>query len=402
MYTISDVRNAVARHLHGTTANQITDFYGVCYDAACAIQGKVDAEETRRTVQLASLLYPVAYQVACPSDLKGVAVIDIRPTGTRDRSDVPVQVRSQDFDRMKAAVMNGTLFEVHHDTGVKTLNVAIPKRNVLLVCDCATPVSNGLWQAVSGVASLGSSAVYKIAFGSALQVVTDGSGDAVYENATLQSIDLFLYEAQGVVFQWKYCQPGLALPTSYGLRWGSSPTDYWSNSATAQWDGTAFREGWNLVGFEFVGAAVTGTPDSSKITYLRETVGLAPGPATTFYVGPAYASLGAVYDLEYYSKFLFRDSTGAFKDRPTSNTDVLNLDTDSYPLFVNRLGMLCAQQQQGKDSASDLAFFAAEYKEAEEAYYRKYPSQSQKAQSSYYRVKRGGQSRNFGRAALRG
>ena len=90
-YTISDVKNSISRKLHGTTANQLSDFYGLLYDAAVKVLDECDFEETRRTQQLLTPVYGQnAFDYACPADLKGNRLIDLRPQAyNRKLSDVP-------------------------------------------------------------------------------------------------------------------------------------------------------------------------------------------------------------------------------------------------------------------------------------------------------------------------
>lgn len=397
-YTVTQLKNAAARKLHGTTANQITDFYGLLYDVAAKCQEDCDFDETRRTVQLASPVYgQAAFDYACPADLKGNRVIDLRPQANRLANDVPRQLYSRDFDVSKTRVLTGSSIEVRWDTYLKTLRIAVPALKNVLVNGCDGVSANGTWTAGGGASGVASNDVYFTSGTASIQYSLSGSG--YVENATMAAVDLSDYEDQGVVFCWAYCQS--TLPTSYEMRWGSDTSaNYWSKSVSSQWDGTAFVQGWNLLGFDWQTAAQTGSPSSSAVDSVRLTTTIT-GSASPVFLDGIVCSLGSILEIEYYSKYLFRSASGAFKERPTADTDLLNLDTDSYGVFTNCLALLAAQQQQGADSSFDLAFFERAYRDSAASYNRRFPSQCQKPAGSYYAVKRSSYASKLGGATLR-
>lgn len=398
-YTLLDIKNATARKLHGVTANQITDFYGLCFDAAVKVLSQVDPEETRRLVPLATPLYgQAAFDYASPSDLKGNRFIDLRPQANRSPSDTPIQQFSQDFDRFKKQVYQGSRVEVSWDTFVKSLRVALPAKDNVVLNENSSATSNGTWSAGGGASGLETDDLYFVNSPSSIRYSLSGNG--YLENSTMTAINLTNYLDQAVAFVWTYCQ-GSNLPTSFNLHWGSGSSDYYSASVTSQADGTAFVNGWNLLGFQWQGASVTGTPDVTAINYARFTTNIT-GVATPVRLNAITFSLGQIYELEYYSKFLFRDSLGAFKEKPTADTDLINLDTDALGVYTNCLAHLAAQQQQGKDSSFDLPFFKGEYETSVLEYNRKYPSQTQKTGTPYYQVRSSASAYQYGRNTLRG
>ena len=73
--------------------------------------------------------------------------------------------------------------------------------------------------------------------------------------------------------------------------------------------------------------------------------------------------LGTILEYEYYSKYLFRDAvTGAFQETVTDDSNLINLDTESYNLLFNLTTFLAVQQQQGLDAMFyDGNFFGQAY-----------------------------------------
>lgn len=396
-YSVTDLKNAIARKLHGTTANQLTDFYGLLFDTAVKCLDDCDFEETRRTIQLTTPLYGQAsFDASCPSDLKGNRLIDLRPQANRRLNDTPIQLLSQEFDRVKTQITQGSAIEVNWNTYNKTLRIAIPALSNILLNACDSVTENGTWTTGGGASNIETEQIYFVQGSGSLKYSLSGSG--YIENSTMTALDLTNYLSRSVLFAWVYNQSNF--PTALTLSWGSDSSNYWSKSVTAQWDGTEFVTGWNLLGFDWQTATTTGSPDVTEVDYLKFATTIT-GSASPVYFDSVVASLGSIYEIEYYSKYMFRSASGAFKEKVTADSDLLNLDTDSYGVFTNCLAVLAAQQQQGKDSSFDLAFFQKAYMDSVFSYNRKYPSQTQKAVSSYYPVRRSSYANKFGGVILR-
>lgn len=390
----------MARKLHGTSANQLSDFYGLAFDAAVKCQEDCDFEETRRTLPLTTPLYgQAAFDYACPADLKGNRLIDLRPQANRQLSDVPVQIRSQEFDLIKTQVTSGSRLEVRWNRYLKTLRIALPALGNILLNDCATPTSNGTWTGSNGASNLETDNLRFVQGNSSIKYSQDASGTGTLTNTTMTAMDLTDYEDVSVLFMWVYNEANL--PTSYAMRWGSDVTaNYWSNTVTAQWDGSAFQEGWNLIGFDWQTATQTGSPDVTEVDAVQLDIVIV-GAATPVNIDNIVVSRGSIYDIEYYSKYLFRNVAGAFKEKPTLDTDLVNLDTDSYGVYTNCVALFAAQQQQGRDSSFDLSYFERMYAQSAASYNMKYPSQAQKAVGSYYVVRRSSYADKYGGMILR-
>lgn len=399
-YSLTNIKNSISRKLHGTTVNQLTDFYGLCFDAAVKCQEDCDFEETRRTAQLTTPLYgQAAFDYACPADLKGNRLIDLRPQANRLPGDTPAQWRSQDFDRLKTQVTSGSRVEVRWNGYLKTLRIAVPALKNTLMNGCDSPTSNGTWSASGIASSLETDNLRYVQGSGSLRFSLDSAGTGTLTNTTMTSMDLTSFESISVIFCWVYNEA--ALPTSYTMRWGSDITaNYWSKSVTSQWDGTALQAGWNLIGFDWQTATTTGSPDVTAVDSIRLDIA-SSGAASPVNLDSIVVSLGSIYEIEYYSKYLFRDSSGTFKEKPTADTDLINLDSDSYGVYTNCLALFAAQQQQGRDSSFDMSHFEKMYASSVLAYTQKYPSQAQKAVGSYYQVRRSSYADKLGGVTLR-
>ena len=191
------------------------------------------------------------------------------------------------------------------------------------------------------------------------------------------------------------------LPTASGfssvnLRWGSSSSNYYSVTTTVTQENTAFQNAWDLLAFAWLGASVVGSPDPTKITYLRVTWNYT-GAQTAVHLNSLTSNMGRVLEMEYYSKYAFRDGvTGAFKEKVTSDTDIVNLDTETYNIFMNRFLYLACQQKQGLDALfGDQPFFEKEYEQGIARYQALYKSEVQKPRSNYYNLPQQGNYGNY-------
>jgi hypothetical protein len=96
--------------------------------------------------------------------------------------------------------------------------------------------------------------------------------------------------------------------------------------------------------------------------------------------------LGTILNYEYYSKYLFRNaSTGTFQETVLLDSDLINLDTESYNLLTYKVAEFAVQQQQGLDATFfDGPYFANQYAAALIRYKAMYKSELQEPQSNYY------------------
>jgi hypothetical protein len=104
--------------------------------------------------------------------------------------------------------------------------------------------------------------------------------------------------------------------------------------------------------------------------------------------------IGQYLEAMYYSKYFFRTPVNVFKesvvDDATDLDTLLNVDTESYDIYFNKIGFMISQQLQGDDAKADLAFFGGGYRESLTRYRSLYPSEVQFTQESYYQASRGG------------
>lgn len=381
--TITDVLNDLSGVIHGTTINKIPNVYGILNRAARAVLSDVDPKETQRIVALSQVFNSV-YDYALPTDVKGDRIIDIRPQAGRVPSEVFSQQYAMTFDSQKILNTAQKVY-IQHNTGVKTIRIEAPTLTTpTVICDTSTITG---WSNITPTLDT----TNNVAGGGAIVFDLPASSPNYIEFAAPTTLDLSSHKFISTLFVWTYIPTGSGV-TSINLRWGSSSSDYYSSTVTTTQQGSAFQNGWNLLAFDWVTASTTGTPDATAIDYLRVTYTTNSVAQTGVKLDNFTSNLGAIFEIQYYSKYLFRNpSTNAFQETVAEATDgatLINLDTESYNLFFNKVAFFVAQSLQGADAEYDAEYWNGEYQNALAKYKALNPSEAIKKAESYYKLPR--------------
>ncbi len=383
-YTVQDLETDLQGVIHGTTLNQVQNLQGIVNRAARQLLLDIDPQETKRLQQLPQVFEQV-YLYACPTDLKGQKIFDIKPQTPRQSYDVYPQAYSQEFS-LGTNLSLQNMFNVDFNTGIKTLQINSNFLTAPIVINTASDTdSNGTWTAGGGATGLVDNNTNYIANGGSLQFnLSAGQSTGYLENSTMNSVDLSGQVNQSTLFLWVYL-PAASSITNVKLRWGSSATAYYEVTATQAQNNTAFVNGWNLIPFTWNGASVTGSPSSSAITYLRVTWTYDSTLQTAVGLNLIESTIGTILVVGYYSKYLFRNVAGTWIEKTTDPSDSINLDVESYNLLFNLVAYLTTQQLQGLDAQfGDASFFLGAYNQGVARYKSMYKSEVQLPQSSYY------------------
>lgn len=384
---ITTLKSELSGMLHGTTLNQITNLYGVFNRAARQILFDLDPQETKRIVEFTNPIYNQVWDYALPVDLKGNKIIDIRPQANRQYYDRWGQVYGQDFDLLKQNTLSSN-FTIQFNTAAKTIRINAPQLPAPIVVNGADSVTgNGTWATGGDASNITTDNVNYAAGNGSIAFDLAAAGSAGYvENSTMTAVNLSDLVNQGCFFFWVYL-PTASDFSSVNIRWGSSSTAYYTRTLTSTQSGTAFANGWNLMAANWAGSTVVGSPDASAIDYLRITLNYNGTAQTAARVDGVVCTLGQILECVYYSKYLFRDATtGAFQETVTSDTNLINLDTDTFNLYVIQCMLQANQQLLGQQTGFDENKFKQLYMDGLTKYKSMYKSEIQKPQTQYYRT----------------
>lgn len=409
-YQISDAENELTGILHGTTLNQITDLNGVFNRAARRVLQDVDPPETKVFTQFGQVWYCV-YDYDCPVDLKGDKIIDLYPQANRQLNDYFGQSYSQPFSLEKNFTFSPQ-FNVRYSNATRILRVNAPQLPQGAQLNAADAVSdNGTWTAGTGVSNVQSDSQYFTdgASGSVSFTIAAGANPstAYIYNGGMGALDLTNYFNNAFFFFQVY-MPNAAGFTNVKLRVGTAnaagtdSTNYYEQTFTGNYFGDSFVDGWNQIGGVWSGFTTTGSPTLSNINYIRVTFTYDGTTQTQVRINQFYCRLGTIFNIGYYSKYLFRDTNGAFKEETDSENDYINLDTDGRNLFLYAAAIEAIQQQQGLAGLFfDDPSLNAKYNDALGEYQAKYKSEITKPRIPYYRQPTQGYRRFFGRGYWR-
>lgn len=385
-YSIDTMEQELQAMLHGTTLNQITNLIGLENRAARQLLLDIDPQETKRVVEFVNPIFNNVYDYPIANDVKGNKLIDIFPSVQRLPWDIWSQSYNQAFDVTKQNIFSlKNMFTMNFNTGLKSIRINAPFLNAPQIINEIEGIAlNGTW-ATGGTASTLAVNNTNFAQGAGSLQFNVTSGAAYLENSTMTSQNLSAVENQSSLFTWVYIPTGSNL-TSVELRFGSSASNYWVGTVTQNQQGNAFSNGWNLCQFVWSSLSSVGTPNSSAVNYARITLNVTAS-MTGCLLNGLNSILGTILNYSYYSKYLFRDATtGAFQETVNDVSNLINLDTESYNLYVNLVAMYAVQQQQGLDASFfDASFFQTAYQEGLDRYKSMYKSELQKPQSIYYK-----------------
>jgi hypothetical protein len=378
--TLTQVKTRIASKIHGSNIDKVRDFYGLAHEAAGNILLLVDPKELIREQQISNALYDEVYSYVAPSDMNMDRIIDIRAQVNRDSGDMPTAIDTRTFDRLK----QDQDYTVDFNSMVKKLKISKSLTPGVTINDCESLTAVGTWAATASAQNLEVDTLYKITGSASLKFDLAAAGSSGYiENSTFTATDLSTYEDVGSVFVWVYFSSATPI-TSASLRWGSSSANYWSASVTATHDATAFAAGWNLLRFDWSGATETGTPVASGVDYLRFTLAYNGTAVSTVRVDSIIVRLPSIYSLVYYSRYMFRDSSGTWLETPTEDTDLINLEhAGAENLFIYELGHIISQELQGDNGSFDVNYFKNKRDEELKAYMMRYKSDIVPKQSRY-------------------
>lgn len=402
-YSVQTLLNDLAGVTHGTTTNKIPYIFNAINRAARQVLQDVDPKETQRIVSLAQVFNDV-FDYPCPTDVKGDRIIDLRLQAGRLPSDIFVQGYSLDFDAYKNVSWSDKII-AQWNTGVKTLRIQAPTLTAPTTITDTSTITG--WTASPGAQNISLDTALAVAGGGDIQFdLAASSGSGSVQISTLSPVDLSSLVNIGTLFYWVYL-PNASAVTSLTLKWGSDTTaNYYTATSTITQQGTTFQTGWNLISIIWSAASLVGTVTSTNYKAVQLTVNY----NSTLQTGVRFCNLtvapGFIYQLVYYSKYLFRNpNTNVFQetvvDVATDGATIINLDTDSYNLFFNKTAYYTAQSLQGADAEYDAMFFGGEdgmggeYGNALVKYQKLNPSETILKSAAYYRPANRGNQRKF-------
>ncbi len=374
-YTVLDVKSDLSGMLKGTTSDKIPGILSILKRAGRQLLLDIDPDESRRTMEITNALYDQVFDYPLPSDVKGDRVIDIRPYVNRDWKFQQRNAESFDFDK------EATTFVVEYNSGVKSIRISAPITAPRTIDQFTSLTDGGTWAVGDDATNLTLDTLNFVQGSSSINFDMSGVGTTAFvEKTYTTTIDMSADEDISALFLYVYFPDSSAI-TNVNLRWGDSATVYWNRTVTQAQDG-AFHNGWNLLRFDWNGATQTGSPTSSAFKYARITITYDGTAETDIRLDNLVSTRGKIFEIEYYSKFLYTTTAGVYQEDPLNDSDIVKLDTDSYNIYLNKVAEFACQTVQKLNA--DLPYFKKEYNDGVISYQSSRKSERKKSQEIYY------------------
>lgn len=332
--TLAQFKSDIASKMKGTSIRELNDFFATAAGAADRLVSRISPQETIRTVTMTTPFYDNINDYALVSDYK--RMIDIRPQANR-QGQPGLSHYSETTPRQFLERLDSNSYSIRWNNMVRSLRAQrLPAGNVVLMDSFDNSTANGSWAVGGDASGLFTEALNFVEGNGSLGFNISGvTGTSYIENLTAAVLDLssYLYEDASTLFIW-IPTGSSALVTSFKLVRGSSSSAYKQATATTKLDGTAFTDGWNMVKFDWATAATTGSPDNTRNTYRKLTVTSTAGTAITGMLVDNWTNaMGELFEIEYYSEFLFRTAAGVWIATPTLDTDTICVGPNSYEIL---------------------------------------------------------------------
>jgi hypothetical protein len=348
---IAQVKENLIGMSHSGTLNKVRNFEALLERAINTVLSKVDPIDTERIVPLAQAIHDDIQNYSIASDYK--KIIDLYPQDDRNSSDRASREYAEPFDAT-TAIRNKTL-SIESNNGAKFLRVNWKSRPPVTIATMDSLTDDGSWGVVGTATVPEVDELVHLSGIASLKFNLVASGDGL-QNTTLSPLDLSSWNDEEDRFMAFYFESVANLTSITGI-WGNNLTTkfFTSVAQTAQFDGTAFQVGWNIVRFPGSTATETGTVDNSAYTAFKFTIA-ATGAINNIRAENITASLGRMFNMKYYSKYAIKNVAGTWLARTTSDDDVIVLDSDCINLVLFEALKNIAQQNEGEDSTFDLSY----------------------------------------------
>lgn len=211
--------------------------------------------------------------------------------------------------------------------------------------------------------------------------IINGSGVAKVKKSIDTTDITAQINMQGRVFFRVYMP---VVVTSATINLYSSATDYYTFPATStDFLGNAFTVGWNFVSFSMKDIVAIGTPDQTAINAFEIILNHGGVTANGYNLDSLFLGIRSQLEFPYNSKYLVKDSLGAYKEKITEGTDVIQCnDTFESVIMYNSVWHAATWKYNDEDTAGKAA---SEFKRAMIEFNRRYPSTEAPLQSNYFR-----------------
>lgn len=374
IYTYTQLKSKVNGNIKGKIGI-LVDARETINAAVREVMGDMDLRSTRRKAALTPKLFSRIFEYAAATDLKSNALIGVQNQTDSVQKDYGL-VLPQEF--MKRQDRNTIAIDDTDFIKKILINAEVNDKSITVSALDSLTAGGGTWgaDAAGGATNVAADSDDYVRENASLSydLSAVSSTTAGIKNTTLNVFDITDYlGGNGAVFVWAYITSTTNL-TNFILKIGNSTSNYYPKTVTAASDGTAFRNGWNLLRFDLTSLTATGTvtPTTCRYIEIYMTKTVAKVSETKYRFDGLYLKKGEINNVWYYSKYGWQNSSGTYLENSTADSDLLIADTDEFDLIVLKATEL-AGNEVDEISTADAA--AKKYAARKNKYERENPSE---------------------------
>lgn len=385
-YTQTNLRDAIWDPLMDDSISSILTVQNIMNESVREVVGELDLRSTKRVLATPINLFDDDFDYFCPTDMKGIKIVDIVPQTPRSNRMQWNLVSVEEFDRRK--YFEKLLVAFRDESFLRKTRISAPKGTVFydITIDSLDTIASGSgnFAVVSDATNLRADNLNFIEGAGCLMfdIGAGATGIAGIKNTALSVFDLTNYITQGSIFIWAYF-PSITNITNIELRIGTSTTAYYGKTVTTDLASNAFATGWNLLKFDLGTSTTTGSPTVTNCTYIEIRVNSSPAitSVTNWRFDMVKAQVGRYYQMVYYSKYGWQTSGGTWIENSTTSTDLLNVDTEEFDLMKLKGQYKAARWIRDWDVYKVIL---AEYQDKMKSYRMSYPSEAMMLTQTHY------------------
>lgn len=393
MLTAANLIQSVKKKLHnaGSKLGDDQQLYRVLNEASRKLRGKLKMIGTKRH-GLPILVVDGIFEYPAPSDIEFVKMIEMY-----DESEVPLQMEATDpkhFHKLRNPYhgerpsfhnplgnSRDGVYAVEFENGNPYLMIRTTFKNrpkvTLHACDSYN--GNGTWVATGDASNVRTDTQrYQEGSGS---VAFDGAGTSlILTNSTMEAIDISNIGTNGTAFLSLYVPS--TPPASITLKVGTDSSNYYQKQVTIRNNGLAFKQGYNLIGFDLSSATETGSVTDASAGYLQVTIANTSSVTATGYrLDMIVLGQGTEITPKYYSRFIVESDSGTRQSEFEAGDDVSILYEVEDDLLIEEASIIALKElREFKEAGVRLAELDRDI----EVYRQNNPEQQDVQSYAYY------------------
>lgn len=384
IYTRANLKTRINAGIQGKIGMLISD-EDLMNDAVREVNNDIDLRSAKREAELSPKLFDGIYDFAAPSDLDANKIIDL-PAQVKREGQEFFLITPEEFDRKKENLDGFIAIDDYNGSRILKIALNVDDDTITVSEFDSITSGGGTWSAFGDGTNIRKDGDNYVKGSASLKWDIDSAGGttAGVQNTALNSFDIATDYLGGnsSAFVYVYLTDKTNV-TNFILRLGSSSSNYSSKTVTAQHDGTAFVDGWNLLRFDLTSLTETGTPVNTAIDYaaIYMTKDAAKVSETDYRCDWLVIKKGEIYKIKYYTKYGWQTSAGAYQENSSDDGDLLVADKDEFNLIVTKGRELAAREVNEFETA---AVYENQYDKKKKVYILRNPSEAKIMTSEYY------------------